>query len=288
MVVVDQEYDIQTINSAARRLLGIYRVAVGNDLIHLVQNVPTTALRQVIDAAFHLPNSGSAMGFASPKESESDRIVGLMSEDGNTVVTVETVQGEPHDLQITCFPQRQQRELQQELTTLPTSGASARVERVLVLVSDVTQLIRKQQTAFTSTARAEAERQRAQTGEAGDLERAYLAKIAEAERLQAQVVAVSLDYRGVVRANQELADANLQLRSATDELLVGREEAEASAEEIKTLNEELQATNEELVTVNEELEATVEELHTANEGLAGQSRELQRLGDLTGAATREP
>ena len=280
VVVVDQEYDIQTINAAARHLLGIYRVAVGNDLIHLVHNVPTTVLRQVIDAAFHLPNPGSTLEFAFPKEGEADSVAGLLSEDGDTIVTVETLQGEPRDLQITCYPQRQQR--QHDLKTLPTSGpegTSERVERVLVLVSDVTRLVRKQRAAFTLTARAEAERQLAQTGEdePGDRERAHLAKTAEVDRLQAQMAAISLNNRALARANQELAEVNREMRSAADESLVGREEAEANAEEIKTLNEELQATNEELVTVNEELEATVEELHTANEDLGGRSRELQRL-----------
>jgi two-component system, chemotaxis family, CheB/CheR fusion protein len=279
VVVVDQEYDIHIINSAARRLLGIYRVAVGNDLIHLAQHVPPTVLRQVIDAAFLLPGPGSALEFTSAQESESDRALGLESEDAGTAVTLETVQGEVRDLQISCYPQRQRQQLKPDLDGLPTTGttATARVEQVLVLVSDVTRLVGKQRAAFTAFAREEGERQRAQTREPGDLERAYLTKIAELERLQAQIVTVSLDNRALVKANQELVEANLRLRTANDELLVGREEAEASAEEIKTLNEELQATNEELVTVNEELEATVEELHTANEDLDRHSRERQRL-----------
>jgi two-component system CheB/CheR fusion protein len=201
-------------------------------------------------------------------------------EDSDTSAVVETVEGEPRYLQITGYPQRFQSPIELDgriAAGVDSDGAAVHVERVLLLVSDVTGLIRRQQEARSVAAREEDEHQRARTGEPGDLERAYLSKIAEVERLRSQVGTLLRTDRSLVRANQELAEVNVVLRNATDEFLAGREEAEASAEEIKTLNEELQATNEELVTVNEELEATVEELHTANEDLSGRSRELQRL-----------
>ena len=52
VVVVDRRYDIQSINRAARHLLGIYRKAVGEDLIHLAPNAPAAPLRAAIDTAF--------------------------------------------------------------------------------------------------------------------------------------------------------------------------------------------------------------------------------------------
>ena len=51
VVVVDRCYHIQTINSAAQRLLSIYGAALGEDLIHLAQTVPGAPLRAAIDAA---------------------------------------------------------------------------------------------------------------------------------------------------------------------------------------------------------------------------------------------
>ncbi|HEU5438397.1 MAG TPA: CheR family methyltransferase, partial [Ktedonobacterales bacterium] len=53
VVVVDRHYDIQAINGIALRLFGIYTAPLGEDLIHLTQSVPTTALRAAIDVAFH-------------------------------------------------------------------------------------------------------------------------------------------------------------------------------------------------------------------------------------------
>src|SRR5262249_57966656 len=44
VVVVDRRYDVQTINSAALRLLGIYKAAQGEDLIHLTRSIPGDAL----------------------------------------------------------------------------------------------------------------------------------------------------------------------------------------------------------------------------------------------------
>jgi len=44
VVVVDRRYDIQSINSAARRLLAIHSSAIGEDFVHLAQSVPSTPL----------------------------------------------------------------------------------------------------------------------------------------------------------------------------------------------------------------------------------------------------
>ena len=127
VVVVDRRYDIQLLNNAARRLLSLHGVAIGEDLIHLLRGVPAVELRAAIDAAFQP---------GAPR-----------SEEASTV--------------------------------------------------------------------------------------------------------------GTRAANQELATANMDLRSALEEALVRVEETQASAEEVEVLNEELQASNEELETVNEELQATI-------------------------------
>ncbi|HZV78658.1 MAG TPA: CheR family methyltransferase [Candidatus Binatus sp.] len=55
LVVVDRHYDIQVINDAARDLLNIRTVGVGEDLVHLVSAVPSAELRALIDVAFR-PN----------------------------------------------------------------------------------------------------------------------------------------------------------------------------------------------------------------------------------------
>jgi two-component system CheB/CheR fusion protein len=260
-------------------------VAMERDLTHLTQTVSAHTLRRIVDAVFHRREAESAAWLASTRGLQPDGSDELAPEDGNTSDTVETVGEEPRHLQINGYPQRLRPlgldgrvgDDSDDESGDDYDGAPARVEQVLFLVHDVTGLVRRQQEARSVAAREQAEQQRARAGEPGDLERAYLAKIAEVERLRTQVGTLLRTNRALSQANQELAEANIGLRNTTDEFLAGREEAEATAEEIKTLNEELQATNEELVTVNEELEATVEELHTANEDLGGRSRELQRL-----------
>ncbi|MBV8299651.1 MAG: hypothetical protein JO083_08945 [Candidatus Eremiobacteraeota bacterium] len=88
--------------------------------------------------------------------------------------------------------------------------------------------------------------------------------------------------RALLQANDQLTDANAELRSANEQLLINAEEAASANEEIETLNEEMQATNEELETLNEELQATVEELNTSNDELEARGGDLERL-----AGTRE-
>ncbi len=252
VVVVDRHYDIQAINSGAREMLGIFDEAVGKDLIHLAAYVPGTVLRATIDAAF-----------VSRSRTERDG--------GDTIATVETIHSESRRLQIACYPRSEGGR------QAASTGTASGVAQVVILVSDVTRMVREQQVRAEATTRERADRQLAQTHENGELEQAYLAKLEENARLGAQVEEVSAINRTLLRANRELVEAKIDLRGANEELLVGREEAEASVEEIKTLNEEIQATNEELVTVNEELEATVEELHTANDDLASRGRKLQLL-----------
>src|SRR6185312_13848868 len=271
VVVVDQQYDIQIINPEAIRLLGIYTAAIGKDLIHLVETVPATGLRAAIDAAFQRP---------SPRHDESGADV--------TVVTVETALGEQRRLQIACYPHPSNNN--SDMAGVPGAGPRGvrpRTERVLILVSDVTRQIQEQAAEAAAAATEGNVRHQAadplakadepgEPGEPDERERAYLAIVEENAQLRARVEEISAVNRRLLYDSQELVEANLELRGANEDSLVGREEAEANAEEVKTLNEELQATNEELVTVNEEMEATVEELHTANDDLAARSRELQQ------------
>jgi two-component system CheB/CheR fusion protein len=51
IATVNRHYDVETINGVARELLGVHGIAIGQDLIHLAQQVPPTLLRQAIEAA---------------------------------------------------------------------------------------------------------------------------------------------------------------------------------------------------------------------------------------------
>ncbi|GAC1547343.1 MAG: hypothetical protein NVS2B17_31530 [Candidatus Velthaea sp.] len=52
VIVVDRRYDIVSLNPAARALLEIHGIGVGEDMIHLVRNIDSNELRTLVDAAF--------------------------------------------------------------------------------------------------------------------------------------------------------------------------------------------------------------------------------------------
>ncbi len=108
--------------------------------------------------------------------------------------------------------------------------------------------------------------------------------VTEREELRQRETAAANDVARLVKANEEVLAANLELantilrlRSRNDELLVSVEEIQAATEEVETLNEELQASNEELETLNEELQATVEELNTTNDDMRFRTGEMESL-----------
>jgi two-component system CheB/CheR fusion protein len=229
VIVVDRRYDIQSINSAARRMLAIHSSAIGEDFIHLAQNLPTTALRAAVDAAFR----------------------------GQTMVTVfqvttaEVGSTEGRYLQVTCAPEK-------------FDAETGPVESVVIIVADVSAVMRERR----------------------ELEQNQARQQAESERLASLVARLTETNRQLLEANQELTTTNDELRSGNEELVVANEEAQAATEEVETLNEELQATNEELETLNEEVQATVEELNTTNDDLQARSVELQELAAAEERARR--
>ena len=293
VVVVDRHYDIQIINSQAMRLLGIFTTAIGEDLIHLAQTIPSNALRTVIDAAFR-DGSGAAYR-AEPLQQPTTPAEPTDILEG--VVTIETMLGERRSLQFTCYPYVQptleeiaaEDEVEQTgveaekpgWATGEADNTAARqaldVSLVLILVRDVTDMVRAREELSHATAELEAEHLASQARMQSELETTAQRLQSENARLKAEIERQSEIYRSLLEGNQKLAAANLALRATNEDLQVSEEEAEASTEEVKTLNEELQATNEELVTVNEELEATVEELHAANDELEARTRELQEM-----------
>lgn len=237
VVVIDREYDVRMINSAAYRLLDISRAATGKDLLHLAVRVPTVPLRAAIDAAFQ----------STPQPSDAEM-----------GVTIETTHTEPRTLRITCYPQ---------FGDTSASGAEHTVGSVMLLISDVTEAAgpgRVSEIPTTQSGRSPAKRRATRQADA----------IGQLTQQLEESQAVTRELRA---ANQELKEKNLDLLRGNDELLVSQEEAQAASEEVKTLYEEMQATNEELETLNEEMEATVEELHTTNDDLQSRSTELQRI-----------
>jgi two-component system, chemotaxis family, CheB/CheR fusion protein len=249
-VAVDRRYDIQAINAAAQHMLGIFRAALGEDLIHLMTQVPTAEVRAVIDAAF--------LGDTSANE-----------------VTVATTTSEPRYLQIAAYRQASEQE-------------EGDLEYVLLWITDVTAQVQAKQHASEESQRRKLHladdthapyisrkrrQQRVWEAERRHLQEGHDRLVADLEQMKAL-------NRTLVAANQELVNANLALAYDNEDIFIRNEELQASTEEIKTLNEEMQATNEELETLNEEMEATNEELRSTNEDLLARTTEVQQLATL--------
>jgi two-component system CheB/CheR fusion protein len=257
VVVVDRHYDIQAINLAARRVFSIHSTAVGEDLVHLAQAVPSTPLRSAIDAAFR------------------EEVTTTLAE-----MTIEQVDPtQPHTFQLTILPQRE-------------DGAPGPVETALVLVQEITPLVEARQTLQQQVQETRQELDRLRQDTAAELARTRAAAVQQLEQVQQEAATEQVRREALIRglvetnrrlqdATQELTSTNEELRTTNEGLVVGMEEAQAAVEEVETLNEELQASNEEMETLNEELQATVEELHTTNrqstERMLAQVERMERL-----------
>jgi two-component system, chemotaxis family, CheB/CheR fusion protein len=231
-VVVNKRYDVQLINATARQLLLIRSLATGEDLLHLIHGESAyTTLRSAIDDAFR---QGAVASI------EDLIIEGLTP-------------AESLHLQIVVHPQW-------------LEGREEFLETVLILVNDITEVVRSREGLAEELESLTTELERVQSE--SESETNYQKK------LNRQLEQTN---RQLIEENQRLLGINEELRVAMEELQITGEEAEAGAEEVETLNEELQATNEELETLNEELQSTIEELNSTNDALQARTLEVQKL-----------
>lgn len=274
VVVVDRRYDIRVLNGAARRLLGIYGTAVGDDLIHLVQGMQATMLRAAIDAAF---------GPAAPRSADAAGRARM-----DIVLPVETATGEHLSVQIACYPHTSE-------SRDADDPAHRGDDTVLIVAIDVTQTERERRAREAADVQALKEREEHTTALREEIARLIarhreeLARLSaqgeeETARLEAQAQRLVIANRSLLAANEELAASNLAQRGALDEVQVNAMEAQAANEELETLNEEMQATVEELQTANADLRARGGELEDQALALEEQRRqgeaERRRLEEI--------
>jgi two-component system, chemotaxis family, CheB/CheR fusion protein len=228
VVRINHQYDILAINLAARRLLGIHGTALGEDLVHLTDAVPTGRLRALIDAAAH-------------GETVHEILVGRAPGGGF----------EPQRaLEVHCYPH------------IPDESGEPS-EAVIVTIIDVSNLLDDHE----RRAAALRDEQRRLTTELAlrqeDLTRAAEA-LGESKRTLADLLRanqqLSRSNSILQRENEEILVGTAEAQSAAEEIETLNEEQQATNEELETLNEELQATIEELRTTNEDLNARTIEL----------------------------
>ncbi|MGI8911929.1 MAG: chemotaxis protein CheB [Rubrobacteraceae bacterium] len=228
LVVVDRRYDIQAINAAARRIFSIHGVAVGEDLLHLLRNVPYAEVRRAIDVAF--------------RDGEYVRTEDFTVEDPAT--------GESRYLQISCRSQRDE-------------GEEGPAWTVVVMINDITDIVENRhvlEERLEETQR-DFEQFRSEVAEETSRRKGQNERLVETNR---QLEEANRELNGL---NDELRVTNEESMLSTEEAQAAAEEVEtlneelqATNEELETLNEELQATVEELNVTNDDLQARSVEL----------------------------
>ncbi len=248
VVVVDRHYDIQVINSAAQRLLGIMRVAPGADLIHLVAAPVASPLRAAIDEAFQQTTSQIAL-------------------------SLEAMLGETRHLRVATYPPHQ---------TMPPVP---QLEQVLILITDVTEATRAEQRQAAAVQGPLVDALTTQSPElAWEVERQRLiAQIAQLTHTNRTLLEANQELAytnlALTSSNEEIMVQNEEMQTATEEIKTLNEELQAANEEMETLNEEQEATVEELRMTNEDLQAKSVEVLL----LATLRMEQQRISEIKAA-----
>lgn len=213
IVVVDRRYDIQVINSMARRHFGVHNAAIGEDFLHLVQGVPAAPLRAAIDAAFRGDPA------AIPEE---------------VIVADIATTGEIHHLELACYPQK-----------FGTDDET--VDAVLITTQDVTSHVRERrglEEALTHQ-RAEAERLTTLVKRLAEANRQLLDANQELSTNNAELRGMNEEFlvanEESQAATEEIETLNEELQATNEELETLNEELQATVEELNTTNEDLQA-----------------------------------------------
>src|ERR1700694_1720603 len=212
IVMVDRHYDIQLINSAARDLLNIRGIAVGDDLVHLVETIPSHELRGAIDAAFRMETSESMH--------QELRIA-------------DTTSGEQRFLQLVCY------------ANSPSGTA-------VLLVADATHfVVRRLETERELSERRDQMEQLEHRHELLQRDHAQLLA-ANKEMMDANTILREDNARLLESveesesSTEEIETLNEEMQATNEELETLNEELQAKVEELKTTNDELEARTREL------------------------------------------
>ena len=247
VVIVNRSYDLEVINGEARELLGVHGLALGQDLIHLAQRIPSTALRAGIDAV----------------------LAGEPSQELTPVVTTEIATGETRHLAVSCHADRTNRE--------------GLVESVLVLVTDITPHVAAMHSSDQAAARVEAQLATLESENAALRDTVERQAVASRQLLTANRELTDTVDR-LREQGEELREMAAAAQVSAEEIETLNEELQSSNEELETLHEEAQATVEELHISNDELQARAMELEElAEEHTAEQARLSAVLGSMADA-----
>ncbi len=225
IIVVNQQYDIQMINPAARRLCGIHAEAVGEDLLHLVQHIPLMPLRNAVDAAFR-GESVTLSFYVDPAE---------------------TATGDSLDLQVHCRPEN-------------TNDNGGSIDVVTLTILDVSQVMsdHREVDREANRLRDELARSTSQVQRLAEANRTLVHANEELTSSNAELRSVNDELlvanEEVQSATEEVETLNEELQATNEELETLNEELQATVEELNTTNDDLQARSIELQDLTISLE----------------------------------
>jgi two-component system CheB/CheR fusion protein len=236
VVVVDRNYDIQTINATARRLLGIHNPALGEDLIHLAYRPLAEALRDAIDAGVS-GNSRHVIHELSsfPDDPGNPRFFEVFA----FVVRAQSDRSDTPDLTVVLVEDVTERETRIRDIDVARTSAENRARQLEVLLDESTRSVRDLLGANEDLAIANS-----------GLRSANEELLVGSEEAQAAV--------------EEIETLNEEQQATNEELETLNEELQATVEELNATNEDLQARSLELqeqAATQQSLMSTLREEH---------------------------
>jgi two-component system, chemotaxis family, CheB/CheR fusion protein len=224
VVAVDRNYDIQTINQAARQMLGIRGQGMGEDLIHLIAGTPSQDLKNALDDAFRNQRTAS-----------------------REILVVDPALDETKYLKVSCYPESGNR-------------PEAAVSGVILIFEDVTKVAFERRSLADQSERNRIQLERVTKQNEELLERQRSLIEANNELAVANNELRSTNEHLLISAEEAEASAeevetlNEEMQATSEELETLNEELQATVEELNTTNEELGARGEELQRVASERE----------------------------------
>jgi two-component system CheB/CheR fusion protein len=247
VVVVDRNYDIQSINATARRLLGIHNPALGEDLVHLAYRLLADPLRDAIDAGMNSTSRRVVHELSSlPDDPGNPRFFEMSA----FLLRGQTDRGEPSDLTVLLVDDVTARETRLQELDVSRTTAEDRAGQLQALLDESTRSVRELLSANEDLAIANS-----------SLRSANEELLVGNEEAQAAV--------------EEIETLNEEQQATNEELETLNEELQATVEELNATNEDLQARSVDLL----EQSAAQQEL------MASLREERQRLDAVLDALT---
>jgi two-component system CheB/CheR fusion protein len=212
VVVVDPNYDIVRINSAARRMLAIHGTAFDQDFVHLAESLPAAPLRAAIDAAL--------TGSTTTADFEIDVAAGVGSEARFVEVTVSAQRGDSPAIDGAVI----------ELTDVTRFHQDQR---------ELTRTQRRNDRAFVANARLLAANEEL-TGVVARLRTSNEAILVSSEDAQASREELETLNEEFQATNEELETLNEELTASVEELRVANESLETRTNELSIQTEALE------------------------------------------------